>query len=131
MSRFRALFTGFRTALAALSVCALTTGGVILPAAAHAGAHTAKSIVDCQKARITAQGAHSETPAHENGSGHCPECCVSAGFVDLMLPDRAPTPVRRRAARGEVIFAHLVASDGRESLISGAGNGARAPPSTR
>lgn len=131
MSRFRALFTGFRTAVAALIVCAMTTGGVILPAAAHAGAHSAKSIVDCQKARIAAQDAHSGAPAHEDGAGHCPDCCVSAGFVDLILPERVPTPVRTRAARGAVVFTHLVESDGRESLISGAGNGARAPPSTR
>lgn len=132
MSKFRALFAGFRTALAALIVCALMTGGALSPAAAHPGGHAAKSTVDCHnKLKPAAKSVGSEAPANEDLSGHCPECCLSASFVDLMMPSRAPAPVRARATRVEAVFAHLVTSDGRESLISGGGNGARAPPVAR
>jgi hypothetical protein len=131
MSQFRAFFAGLRTVLAALIVCALMTGGTLSPAAAHAGDHAAKSAVDCHKLKAAAKSLSSEAPANEDLSGHCPECCLSASFVDLILPARAPTPVRARVARAEVVFAHLVASEGRESLISGGGNGARAPPIAR
>jgi hypothetical protein len=130
MSRFRGFFAGFRTALAALIVCALMTGGVFSPAAAHTGG-VGKSAVDCHKLRIVAQSVNSETPMDEDGSGGCPDCCLTASFVDFMLPARAPAPVRMRAARATVVFTDLFSSDAREDLLSAAGNGARAPPAAR
>jgi len=132
MSQFRAFFAGFRTALAGLIICALMTGAVLSPAAAHpAAGHDVKSAIDCHKLRLVAPNANAGTPIDDEGSGACPDCCISAGFVDFMLPARAPTPFRTRAERVTVVFADLVSSDARDDLLSGAGNGARAPPAKR
>ena len=131
MSQFRAFFAGFRTALAAVIVCALMTGGVFSPAAAHPAGHGIKSAIDCHKLRIVAPAANAETPFDDEGSGACPDCCISASFIDFTLPARAPGPFRAQFARAMVALADLVESDAREDLLAGAGNGARAPPSPR
>jgi len=126
---------GFRAFFTVWAVCALLFGAMVsgFNSAAHA-APTAQgaafSVMPCHEHMAAA--AASDSPAHSRkpSSPHgCPACCLLAHTGSAaVLPQRAASfarPMRETASRVRY-FALTTRED--EPAVTGAANGARAPP---
>lgn len=127
MSQIRAILFWFRATIVLVAVAAVLGGALLSSPAAHA-THAALGVsAPCD--RHSAVSGMPGSPDERMGSaGHCTDCCLFGGVGVLALPVRASFVIQPPAESGPLAF-DVVAVDGAtELLLSGAANGARAPP---
>jgi hypothetical protein len=127
MSQIRAIMIRLRATIVLVAVAAVFGGALLSSPAAHATPAAFGLSAPCDY--HSAMAGKSGSPVNRAGSnGHCTECCLFGGVGVLALPVRASVVIPAPAESGSLSF-DVVAVDGAtELLLSGAANGARAPP---
>lgn len=133
MSQIRAVLFRLRATIVLVAVAAVFGGALFFSPHAHATAGSAGVIAPCDHnpATIAGEITVGKTTApvkRANSAGHCPDCCLFGGVGALALPVRASFVIQPRAEIRSLAFDVAVVDGATELLLSGAANGARAPP---
>ena len=128
MSQIRAILFWLRAAIVLVAVAAVFGGFVLSAPSARASAAVAGVSVPCDHL-ASAATASPGAPVKQTGhASHCPECCLFGGVGDVALTPRTSFFARPSAETGAMAFYAASGASVPKFLLSGAANGARAPP---
>lgn len=127
MSQIRAILFRLRAAIVLVAIAAVF-GGVALSVPSARAAVAAGVSAPCDhlaSAVAMAPGAPAKQTGH---ASHCPECCLFGGVGDVALTPRTSLFAKPPTATQAIGFYATSGARPPEFLLSGAANGARAPP---
>ncbi len=131
MSQIRAILFRLRAAIVLVAVTAVFGGALLTTPAARAASFSSGLSAPCdhQPANQAAIDGKSGAPIKRAGfAGHCPDCCLFGGLGVLALQARASFLIQPPVETGGKTLYFVSGANAPELLLSGAANGARAPP---
>jgi hypothetical protein len=138
MSQMRAMRVGLRAIAAVIAVCALVFSLLVAGATHHMREGASANIAPqrqahmavCHDYTLQLSAFGSSTPADDGPVDRtsCPDCCLAALMASAVLPERIATFARPMRAAAPISYFAFAPNES-DASVSGAVNGARAPPS--
>ena len=128
MTQIRAILFRLRAAIVLVAVSAVFGGALLTTPAARAASLSPGISAPCD--HHPAMNGKSDAPVKRAGfAGHCPDCCLFGGLGVLDLHQaRASVLIPPPVETGSLTIYFVIGANASELLLSGAANGARAPP---
>lgn len=129
MSQIRAILFRLRAAIVLVAVAAVFGGVVLSAPSARASAAAIGVSAPCDHLAGAASASRGAPVKQTGHASHCPECCLFGGGVgDLALTPRTSFFAKPSVETGARTFYAVSRASAPEFLLTGAANGARAPP---
>jgi hypothetical protein len=127
MSQIRAIVFRLRAAIVLVAVAAVFGGALLSTPAARAAYAPNGLSIPCDHHQAIA--GKDVAPVKRAGyAGHCPDCCLFGGVGVMALPARASFVIQPSAETSSLAVYDVTGPRAAKLLLSGAANGARAPP---